>query len=172
MTQNPAQGPADELGARATKVCPDCAETVLAAARKCRFCGYRFDAPRSAGASLLERLGVFKRPRPLEFAELLAEWGIALADGETTACFRIVVFDGQKGYLLVTDRRVVFVADRRRSQAAALEYRRALVDEVRAARGGHQLTLVAGGTEHRIGVGAASAPDTVRDALEALAQSA
>jgi ribosomal protein L40E len=27
-----------------TKVCPDCAESVQAAARRCRFCGYRFDA--------------------------------------------------------------------------------------------------------------------------------
>ena len=27
----------------ATKVCPDCAETVKAAARVCRFCGHRFE---------------------------------------------------------------------------------------------------------------------------------
>jgi hypothetical protein len=31
----------------ATKVCPDCAETVKAEAAKCRFCGYRFDQPAS-----------------------------------------------------------------------------------------------------------------------------
>ena len=29
----------------ATKMCPDCAETILSAARVCRHCGYRFDAP-------------------------------------------------------------------------------------------------------------------------------
>jgi|GEM_PF-4128811 hypothetical protein len=28
-----------------TKVCPDCAESVKAAAVKCRFCGHRFDQP-------------------------------------------------------------------------------------------------------------------------------
>jgi hypothetical protein len=32
------------------KVCPDCAEEVKAAARVCRFCGYRFDAAETAPA--------------------------------------------------------------------------------------------------------------------------
>jgi hypothetical protein len=30
-----------------SKLCPDCAERVKADARKCRFCGYRFDAEAS-----------------------------------------------------------------------------------------------------------------------------
>lgn len=34
-----------------TKVCPECAETVQAAARVCRFCGYRFAPPVAAGTA-------------------------------------------------------------------------------------------------------------------------
>jgi hypothetical protein len=36
-------------GPEATRVCPDCAETVLAAARVCRYCGHNFSA--AAGPS-------------------------------------------------------------------------------------------------------------------------
>lgn len=35
-----------------SKVCPDCAEQVKAAARKCRFCGYRFEPDLGSGAAL------------------------------------------------------------------------------------------------------------------------
>lgn len=50
LGEAPAIHPEDEIAAidapeteEATKICPDCAETVKVAARKCRFCGYVFD---------------------------------------------------------------------------------------------------------------------------------
>jgi Uncharacterised protein family UPF0547 len=36
-------GPGARHDEQETKTCPDCAETVLAAARVCKHCGYRFD---------------------------------------------------------------------------------------------------------------------------------
>ena len=45
------QEPAATQGERAMKACPDCAELVLEAARKCRYCGYRFDGQPASQAS-------------------------------------------------------------------------------------------------------------------------
>jgi hypothetical protein len=40
-----AAPPSEDNG---TKTCPDCAETVLAAAKVCRYCHYRFDQPQDS----------------------------------------------------------------------------------------------------------------------------
>lgn len=99
-----------------TKQCPDCAEQVLAQARKCRYCGYRFD--RRAGSSLVgDLLGNLRKDAPDgTLPQLLADWGVALADGEQVRFFRLVELDGETGYLLVTGSRLAFFASRGRSQ--------------------------------------------------------
>ena len=73
------------------KQCPDCAEQVLAAARKCRYCGYRFDGRQRAGASLLGGLlgGLRKDTTDATFEEVLADWGTSLAEGEAVEWFRL-----------------------------------------------------------------------------------
>jgi predicted amidophosphoribosyltransferase len=43
-----------------TKTCPDCAETVNAEAKVCRFCGYRFDQARERP----RRVRTFRLPQP------------------------------------------------------------------------------------------------------------
>ena len=137
-----------------TKVCPDCAETVLAAARKCRFCGYRFDQPRpGATRGLLERLGLWRPQRMATFDEVLADWGIAIGAGEETASFRIASVDSQRGYLLVTNERMLFIADHRRNQSPVFEHPLGHVWTVRVARRKHQLTVHGAGFEHVVHVG-------------------
>jgi hypothetical protein len=94
---------------RPTKICPDCAESVLAAAQKCRFCGYRFDG-RSATASG-GVMGLLRRPdpAPTSVPELLQSWGIALHedDGGATLCHGSIA--GANGYIVVTECRFLFV---------------------------------------------------------------
>ena len=61
-----------------TKQCPECAEQVLAAARMCRFCGYRFD--RGGGNWLAGLLPVDVRVNAATIAP-----GMATSFGRTRA---------------------------------------------------------------------------------------
>ena len=67
-------------GDEQTKICPDCAETILAAARVCKHCGYRFDATprRHLRADRLAALGVPSGPLR---ARLAAGEAVVLPDG-------------------------------------------------------------------------------------------
>lgn len=153
-------------------MCPDCAETVLAAARKCRFCGYRFDQPRPGSTlGLLRRLGLWRPPQTATFEEVLGDWGIAIGEGEQMASFRYVSLDGQRGYLLVTNQRLLFVADDRRDQDPLLEYPRARVGKVEAVRSGRQLIVHAGSERHRVRTGGGPGGRELGAALRALSSS-
>jgi hypothetical protein len=46
--------PAGELESGESKTCPDCAEPVKVAARKCRFCGYQFESDGLADTRAVE----------------------------------------------------------------------------------------------------------------------
>ena len=97
-----------------TKQCPDCAEQVLAAARKCRYCGYRFDR---GGGALGDLLAGLRKDQPeVTLATIIADWNVSLASGEEVRLFRLAELDGRVGYLLVTGTRLVFFADRGRSR--------------------------------------------------------
>jgi hypothetical protein len=95
---------------RQTKTCPDCAEEVLEAARKCRFCGYRFDEERSA----VDEDGLFgnifrRRKRPATLPQVLHRWGVVLRDGETEGHLVLGRIDNEVGFVVVTSERFFFV---------------------------------------------------------------
>jgi hypothetical protein len=102
--------------------CPDCAEQVLAGARKCRFCGYTFGGVDSQVAwegGLMDFI-VRPKPRAVSVSAIIARWGIELAAGEEARDFSICRVDGVAGYALVTDTRLVlFVASGRETTPIA-----------------------------------------------------
>jgi hypothetical protein len=123
------------------KRCPDCAEQVLAAARKCRYCGYRFDraagATRVGGGSILDLL---VRPKSTAtLPDLLMQWGSELAPGEQVSYFGYCRADSRYGFLLITSARVAFFAGR--GEDRLIEWPRELV---RASKDGRRALRLTG----------------------------
>jgi Uncharacterised protein family UPF0547 len=111
--------PAATADQRAMKQCPDCAELVLEAARKCRYCGYRFDrpAPKEKQEGLFEHL--FRRSAPhLTMTETLEQLGVELEPGERATGLWLGQVKGIDGYAVLTSERLVFVIGLRHQQGS------------------------------------------------------
>ena len=99
------------------KACPDCAELVLAAARKCRYCGYEFrPAPPPATANGSPFAFLLRRSAPrLMPTETLRQLGVELDPGERLDGLWLGRAYSSDGYVVLTDARLLFVAGLRRS---------------------------------------------------------
>ena len=123
----PAPDDAPAADQRPMKACPDCAELVLAPARKCRYCGYEFrPAPstRPAGNTWLAGNGgtfaaLLRRPAAqLTTIETLEQLGIELDPGERLDGLWLGRAYGTDGYVVLTDARLFFAAGLRRAPGA------------------------------------------------------
>ena len=113
------QKPGATRDERAMKACPDCAELVLEAARKCRYCGYRFDRPSSQAQQEGLFAHLFRRPaQHLTMTETLEQLGVELHPGERPVGLWLAQVRGVDGYVVLTDARLFFVMTLRHQQAA------------------------------------------------------
>jgi hypothetical protein len=120
--------PAATQDERAMKPCPDCAELVLEAARKCRYCGYRFDRPSQAPQEGLFA-HLFRRPSPhLTMTETLQQLGVELDPGERPAGLWLAQVTGVDGYVVLTNERLCFVMGLRHRNETRAPWQRRLVE--------------------------------------------
>jgi len=117
------------------KPCPDCAEMVLEAARKCRYCGYRFDGQ---PASQESQEGLFahlfrREPRHLTMDETLEQLGVELDPGERPTGLWLGQVRGVDGYVVLTDVRLFFVMGLRHRKAATIAPWQRRLDELAGA---------------------------------------
>lgn len=120
-----------------TKVCPDCAETVLRAARKCRFCGFRFDgAQPEAEQQGLGLFGFRRRTRPSTVPAVLAGWGLELEDEEQVGAFVMAEVDGANGFLVLTSSRFLFFEGNGKQCTLVQERALAELEDVELVRSG------------------------------------
>jgi len=129
---------------RPTKSCPDCAETVLAAASKCRFCGYRFEpapspAPSGGPGGVLSLLRREASRPPLRLQDLLDSWGITPGDDDPEPALFNGSIAGVFGFIVVSETRLYFVPATRASKAVRVSEQHEMSDLLRVHRRRHRL---------------------------------
>jgi len=123
------QEPAATRDERAMKACPDCAELVLEAARKCRYCGYRFDRPPPQPAQEGLFAHLFRRPAThLTMTETLQQLGVELDPGERPVGLWLAQITGVDGYVVLTDERLCFVMGLRHRNETRAPWQRRLTE--------------------------------------------
>jgi Uncharacterised protein family UPF0547 len=104
---------ADGADERRTKACPDCAEQVLLAARRCRHCGYRFDEPEEMAANRPADSWLTwmrRTPRRSTIPVYLAQTGVMLDDDEDPVGMWLGRVNDRDSYIIVTTIRL-FITD-------------------------------------------------------------